>query len=74
MLHYAAAHEKQPPPCPVCATPLMVKDMKPTKMVQWDPPAEEVHELMFFYFRQIKALMLEISAVFVAASSSSFVL
>ncbi|KAM3963048.1 LOW QUALITY PROTEIN: E3 ubiquitin-protein ligase RNF10 [Aphomia sociella] len=42
VLHYAAAHEKQPPPCPVCATPLHVQDMKPTRMVQWESPAEEV--------------------------------
>lgn len=42
VLHYTAAHEKQPPPCPVCATPLHVQDMKPTRMVQWEPPAEEV--------------------------------
>ncbi|XP_047021297.1 RING finger protein 10 [Helicoverpa zea] len=42
VLHYAAAHEKQPPPCPVCATPLHVKDMKPTRIVQWGSPAEEV--------------------------------
>lgn len=42
VLHYAAAHEKQPPPCPVCTAPLNVKDMKPTKMLQWDAPAEEV--------------------------------
>ncbi|KAL0842268.1 hypothetical protein ABMA28_014408 [Loxostege sticticalis] len=42
VLHYAAAHDKQPPPCPVCTTPLHVKDMKPTRMVQWESPAEEV--------------------------------
>uniref|UniRef100_A0A2A4JAK1 E3 ubiquitin-protein ligase RNF10 n=1 Tax=Heliothis virescens TaxID=7102 RepID=A0A2A4JAK1_HELVI len=42
VLHYAAAHEKQPPPCPVCTTPLHVKDMKPTRIVQWGSPAEEV--------------------------------
>lgn len=43
MLHYSAAHEMQPPPCPVCAMPLLVNDMKPTKMVQWDSPADEVN-------------------------------
>ncbi|XP_013196029.2 E3 ubiquitin-protein ligase RNF10 [Amyelois transitella] len=42
VLHYAATHEKQPPPCPVCTTPLQVKDMKPTRMVQWESPSEEV--------------------------------
>ncbi|XP_075969810.1 E3 ubiquitin-protein ligase RNF10 [Anticarsia gemmatalis] len=42
VLHYAATHEKQPPPCPVCTTPLHVKDMKPTRIVQWGSPAEEV--------------------------------
>ncbi|XP_059056973.1 E3 ubiquitin-protein ligase RNF10 [Achroia grisella] len=42
VLHYAAAHEKQPPPCPVCATSLNVQDMKPTRMIQWDSPTEEV--------------------------------
>lgn len=42
VLHYTAAHEKQPPPCPVCATPLHVSDMKPTRMLQWPAPAEEV--------------------------------
>ncbi|XP_026724633.1 RING finger protein 10 [Trichoplusia ni] len=42
VLHYAAAHDKQPPPCPVCTTPLHVKDMKPTRMVQWGSPTEEV--------------------------------
>lgn len=42
ILHYTAAHEKQPPPCPVCTTPLLVKDMRPTRMVQWESPAEEV--------------------------------
>ncbi|XP_053625855.1 E3 ubiquitin-protein ligase RNF10 [Plodia interpunctella] len=42
VLHYAAAHDKQPPPCPVCTTALQVKDMKPTLMVQWESPAEEV--------------------------------
>ncbi|XP_026494880.1 E3 ubiquitin-protein ligase RNF10 [Vanessa tameamea] len=42
ILHYAAAHEKQPPPCPVCATSLQVSDMKPTRIVQWESPADEV--------------------------------
>lgn len=42
VLHYTATHEKQPPPCPVCATPLHVNDMKPTRMLQWAAPAEEV--------------------------------
>ncbi|XP_034840552.1 E3 ubiquitin-protein ligase RNF10 [Maniola hyperantus] len=42
ILHYAAAHEKQPPPCPVCATSLNVADMKPTRMVQWESPPDEV--------------------------------
>lgn len=42
ILHYSAAHEKQPPPCPVCAMSLQVADMKPTRMVQWESPAEEV--------------------------------
>ena len=42
VLHYEAAHDKQPPPCPVCTTPLQVKDMKPTKMVQWSSSNEEV--------------------------------
>ncbi|KAJ8725786.1 hypothetical protein PYW08_003969 [Mythimna loreyi] len=42
VLHYAATHDKQPPPCPVCTTPLHVKDMKPTRIVQWGSPAEEV--------------------------------
>ncbi|XP_063821938.1 E3 ubiquitin-protein ligase RNF10 [Ostrinia nubilalis] len=42
VLHYAAAHEKQPPPCPVCAAPMHVADMKPTRMVQWESPTEEV--------------------------------
>lgn len=42
ILHYSAAHEKQPPPCPVCAMSLQVADMKPTRMVQWEYPAEEV--------------------------------
>lgn len=42
ILHYAAAHEKQPPPCPVCATSLQVTDMKPAKIVQWESPNEEV--------------------------------
>ncbi|KAL4714601.1 hypothetical protein ACJJTC_006647 [Scirpophaga incertulas] len=42
VLHYAATNEKQPPPCPVCTTPLHVKNMKPTRPVQWDTPSEEV--------------------------------
>ncbi|CAH2086249.1 unnamed protein product [Euphydryas editha] len=42
ILHYAATHEKQPPPCPVCATSLQVADMKPTRIVQWEYAAEEV--------------------------------
>ncbi|XP_023939632.2 RING finger protein 10 [Bicyclus anynana] len=42
ILHYTAAHEKQPPPCPVCATSLHVADMKPTRMVQWESPPDEV--------------------------------
>ncbi|KAJ0180660.1 hypothetical protein K1T71_004064 [Dendrolimus kikuchii] len=42
VLHYAQAHDKQPPPCPVCATPLHVDDMKPALMMQWEITAEEV--------------------------------
>ncbi|XP_072943437.1 E3 ubiquitin-protein ligase RNF10 [Epargyreus clarus] len=42
MLHYTATHDKQPPPCPVCSTPIQVPEMKPTKMVQWESPADEV--------------------------------
>lgn len=42
VLHYAHAHDKQPPPCPVCATPLHVADMKPALMHQWDSSREEV--------------------------------
>lgn len=42
VLHYEAAHDKKPPPCPVCTTPLQVKDMKPTRMVQWSSSSEEV--------------------------------
>ncbi|XP_039746928.1 RING finger protein 10 [Pararge aegeria] len=42
ILHYAAAHEKQSPPCPVCAMALNVADMKPTRMVQWESPPDEV--------------------------------
>ncbi|RVE47989.1 hypothetical protein evm_007397 [Chilo suppressalis] len=41
-LHYVAASEKQPPPCPVCAAPLHVPDMRPTRTVQWPPPADEI--------------------------------
>ncbi|CAG9114655.1 unnamed protein product [Plutella xylostella] len=41
-LHYAAAHEKQPPPCPVCAAPFHVDQMKPARILQWASPAEEV--------------------------------
>ncbi|KAI5632095.1 zinc finger, c3HC4 type (RING finger) domain-containing protein [Phthorimaea operculella] len=41
-LHYAHAHDKQPPPCPVCAAPLHVDDMRPTISVQWGPPPEHV--------------------------------
>ncbi|KAF9421883.1 hypothetical protein HW555_002323, partial [Spodoptera exigua] len=42
ILHYAATHDKQPPPCPMCSTPLHVNDMKPIRIVQWEPLAEEV--------------------------------
>lgn len=42
VLHYAAANDKQSPPCPVCTAPLHVKDMKPTRIVQWESPTEEV--------------------------------
>ncbi|XP_047988721.1 RING finger protein 10 [Leguminivora glycinivorella] len=42
VMHYAETHEKQPPPCPVCHAPLQVKDMKPTRVVQWESPAEEI--------------------------------
>ncbi|CAK1581700.1 unnamed protein product [Parnassius mnemosyne] len=42
VLHYADAHEKQPPPCPVCAALLQVNEMKPAYMIQWESPAEEV--------------------------------
>lgn len=42
ILHYSSTHDKQPPPCPVCAMGLQVSEMKPTHMVQWEQPAEEV--------------------------------
>ncbi|XP_041977256.1 RING finger protein 10 isoform X2 [Aricia agestis] len=42
VLHYAATHEKQPPPCPVCSMPLQVPDMKPARIYQWESPADEV--------------------------------
>ncbi|XP_049867448.1 RING finger protein 10 [Pectinophora gossypiella] len=42
VLHYCAAHERQPPPCPVCAAPLHVADMRPARLQQWDSPADEV--------------------------------
>ncbi|VVC92685.1 unnamed protein product [Leptidea sinapis] len=42
VLHYTSTHDKQPPPCPVCAVPLQVADMKPTRLIQWDAPAEQV--------------------------------
>ncbi|XP_068629836.1 E3 ubiquitin-protein ligase RNF10 isoform X2 [Battus philenor] len=42
VLHYVAAHDKQPPPCPVCAAPLQVNEMKPAYIIQWESPAEEV--------------------------------
>lgn len=41
-LHYAAAHEKQPPPCPVCAAPFRVEQMKPARILQWEPSNDEV--------------------------------
>ncbi|XP_032513294.1 E3 ubiquitin-protein ligase RNF10 [Danaus plexippus] len=43
ILHYSSTHDKQPPPCPVCAMGLQVSEMKPTHMVQWEQPAEEVN-------------------------------
>ncbi|XP_013145982.1 PREDICTED: RING finger protein 10 [Papilio polytes] len=42
VLHYAAAHERRPPPCPVCAAPLHVADTKSAHIIQWAPPADEV--------------------------------
>ncbi|XP_014370570.2 RING finger protein 10 [Papilio machaon] len=42
VLHYVAAHEKHPPPCPVCAAPMDVTDMKSAYMIQWASPADEV--------------------------------
>ncbi|KAI8434765.1 hypothetical protein MSG28_003282 [Choristoneura fumiferana] len=42
VLHYAATHDKQPPPCPVCHAALQVKEMKPTRMLQWEFPSEEI--------------------------------
>ncbi|GBP14516.1 RING finger protein 10 [Eumeta japonica] len=41
-LHYAAAHDRSPPPCPVCAAPFRVDSMKPARQLQWKGPADEV--------------------------------
>lgn len=43
ILHYTAVNETKLPPCPVCAKPLHVKIMKPTRIVQWKSPVEEVN-------------------------------
>lgn len=45
ILHYAATHDKQPPPCPMCSTPLHVDDMKPIRIVEWESETEEVCKL-----------------------------
>lgn len=51
ILHYAATHDKQPPPCPVCHAALQVKEMKPTRTVQWESPSEEVNMIMKMYWK-----------------------
>lgn len=70
VLHYEAAHDKKPPPCPVCTTPLQVIDMKPTKMVQWSSSNEEV--IMFCFL--IVDILTNTSSIFFYILISIFVL